>query len=72
MPFNQFGYYRNDQYNYTGIATNRGPDNRIFIEDVDISRFDRVLENEVRKFNPNVFSTLIDFELSKFRFPRQS
>tara|TARA_R100000315_G_C5231262_1_gene142278 strand:- start:929 stop:1795 length:867 start_codon:yes stop_codon:yes gene_type:complete len=72
MPFNQFGYYRNDQYNYTGIANGKGPDGRIFIEDIDISRFDRVLENEVRKFNPNVYSTLIDFELSKFRFPRQS
>ena len=72
MPFNQFGYYRSGQYNYTGVIDGKNDSQQIFLNDVNISRFDRVLENEVRKFNPNVFSTLIDFELSKFRFPRQS
>lgn len=72
MPFNQFGYYRNSQFNYTGLVNGKDDSQQIFIEDVNISRFDRVLENEVRKFNPNVYSTLIDFELSKFRFPRQA
>ena len=71
MPFNQFGYYRNGQYNYTGVINGKTDADQIFLNDINISRFDRVLENEVRKFNPNVFSTLIDFELSKFRFPRQ-
>ena len=72
MPFNSFGYFRNDnEYNYTGVAATKGYSNQIFIEDVVVSRFDRVLENEVRKFNPNVYSTLIDFEISNFRFPRQ-
>jgi len=71
MPFNQFGYYRdNVQYNYTGITDGKNDAQQIFIEDVNIARFDRVLENEVRKFNPNVYSTLIDFELNKIRFPR--
>ena len=72
MPFNQFGYYRSGQYNYTGVIDGKNDSQQIFLKDVNISRFDRVLENEVRKFNPNVYSTLIDFELSKFRFPRQS
>ena len=72
MPFNQFGYYRSGQYNYTGVIDGKTDAQQIFLNDVNISRFDRVLENEVRKFNPNVYSTLIDFELSKFRFPRQS
>ena len=71
MPFNQFGYYRNSQYNYTGSIAGKGADKQFFIEDVNVSRFDRVLENEVRKFNPNVYSTLIDFEVSKIRTPRQ-
>tara|TARA_R100001082_G_scaffold3773_1_gene2996 strand:+ start:3331 stop:4194 length:864 start_codon:yes stop_codon:yes gene_type:complete len=71
MPFNQFGYYRNSQYNYTGIMDGKTNADQVFLNDINISRFDRVLENEVRKFNPNVYSTLIDFELSKFRFPRQ-
>ena len=72
MPFNQYGYYRNDvQYNYTGITDGKGDPGLMFLEDVNISRFDRVLENEVRKFNPNVYSTLIDFEINKARFPRQ-
>jgi hypothetical protein len=71
MPFNQFGYYKNDvQYNYTGVTDGKGDAQQIFVEDVNVARFDRVLENEVRKFNPNVFSTLIDFELNKIRFPR--
>ena len=72
MPFNQFGYYRSGQYNYTAVVGGKNDSQQIFLNDVNISRFDRVLENEVRKFNPNVYSTLIDFELSKFRFPRQS
>ena len=71
MPFNQFGYYRNSQYDYTGIVNGKGSDQQLYVEDVNISRFDRVLENEVRKFNPNVFSTLIDFEVTKIRTPRQ-
>ena len=72
MPFNQFGYYRNDvQYNYTGVTDSKTESSKFFLEDVNISRFDKVLENEVRKFNPNVYSTLIDFEISKVRNPRQ-
>ena len=72
MPFNQYGYYRNDvQFNYTGVVNGKGPADLMFLEDVNVSRFDRVLENEVRKFNPNVYSTLIDFEINKVRFPRQ-
>jgi|TARA_R110002051_G_scaffold294148_1_gene359358 hypothetical protein len=72
MPFNQYGYYRNDtQFNYTGVVNGKGDPDLMFLEDVNISRFDRVLENEVRKFNPNVYSTLIDFEINKARFPRQ-
>jgi len=71
MPFNQFGYYRNSQYNYTGIVNGKGSEEQLYVEDVNVSRFDRVLENEVRKFNPNVYSTLIDFEVTKIRTPRQ-
>ena len=71
MPFNQFGYYRNDvQYNYTGVTDGKNESQQFFLEEVNVSRFNRVLENEVRKFNPNVYSTIIDFELSKIRFPR--
>ena len=72
MPFNQYGYYRNDVlYNYTGVVNGKGDADLMFLEDVNVSRFDKVLENEVRKFNPNVYSTLIDFEINKARFPRQ-
>jgi len=71
MPFNSFGYYNNDvQYNYTGVVNSKSYDQQMFIEDVNIARFDKVMENEVRKFNPNVFSTLIDFEINKVRSPR--
>jgi|TARA_R110000824_G_scaffold150729_2_gene321451 hypothetical protein len=81
MPFNQFGFYKDFNpatpetalatvYNYTGVTAGKTESQQFFLEDVNISRFDRVLENEVRKFNPNVFSTLIDFEINKIRFPR--
>lgn len=70
MPFDQFGYYRNGtQYNYDTVASTKNAGQKCFLEEVNISRFDRVLENEVRKFNPNVYSTLIDFEISKVRNP---
>ena len=70
MPFNQFGYYRNDvQYNYDTVVAGKNESQKCFLEEVNISRFDRALENEVRKFNPNVYSTLIDFEISKVRNP---
>ena len=70
MPFNQFGYYRNDvQYNYDTVNDGKTETNKFYLEDVNVSRFDRVLENEVRKFNPNVYSTLIDFEINKVRNP---
>ena len=71
MPFNQFGYYNNGtQYNYTSVTSSKSEADTVFLEEVSVARFDRVLENEVRKFNPNVYSTLIDFELNKIRFPR--
>ena len=71
MPFNSLGGYRDGvQYNYTGTANTKDNSQQLFLEDVNVSRFDRVLENEVRKFNPNVYSTIIDFEINKIRFPR--
>tara|TARA_Y100000034_G_scaffold133111_1_gene197744 strand:- start:72 stop:938 length:867 start_codon:yes stop_codon:yes gene_type:complete len=71
MPFNSLGGYRdNVQYNYTGISSTKNGSQQLFLEDVNVSRFDKVLENEVRKFNPNVYSTIIDFEINKIRFPR--
>ena len=71
MPFNSLGGYRdNVQYNYTGTANTKNDSQQMFLEDVNVSRFDRTLENEVRKFNPNVYSTIIDFEVNKIRFPR--
>ena len=72
MPFDQFGYYKDGvQYNYTGVTAGESAAQKVFLEEINISRFDRVMENEVRKFNPNVFSTIIDFELNKVRNPRE-
>tara|TARA_R100001377_G_scaffold84226_2_gene67286 strand:- start:118 stop:984 length:867 start_codon:yes stop_codon:yes gene_type:complete len=72
QPFNALGGYRdNVQYNYTGITDCKDESQKAFLDEVNISRFDRALENEVRKFNPNVYSSIIDFEISKVRFPRQ-
>jgi hypothetical protein len=72
QPFNALGGYRdNVQYNYTGITDCKDESQKAFLDEVNISRFDRSLENEVRKFNPNVYSSIIDFEISKVRFPRQ-
>jgi hypothetical protein len=51
------------------VVAGKSESQKCFLEEVNISRFDRALENEVRKFNPNVYSTLIDFEISKVRNP---
>ena len=40
------------------------------IPGVNTTNFLRTSLNEVRKFNPNVFSTIIDFEINKVRSPR--
>ena len=57
-------------WHLNGSENRKTKNQHFFLEEVNVSRFDRVLENEVRKFNPNVYSTIIDFEINKARFPR--
>ena len=32
MPFNQFGYYRSSQYDYTGIVNGKGSDQQLYVD----------------------------------------
>jgi len=76
MPFNALGDYRNNvQFNYTGITDARSPDcvstTGVFIDNVYTSKIGGVTYTQKTNINPDVFSMIIDFEISDIRTPRQ-
>lgn len=71
MPFNSFGGYKDAaQYNFTGVTASKGSTASCFLEEVFVSNMDRAVSSKIRSLNPDVFTTIIDFELNNFRFPR--
>lgn len=72
MPFNIFGSISSGYYNYNSLYNNNSMDSDyMFIENVYVSKIDNRFINSYNKLNPNVFTSFIDFELSKNRYPRQ-
>ncbi len=76
MPFNALGDYRNNvQFNYTGLTDARSPDcvstTGVFIDNVYTSKIGGVTYTQKTNINPDVFSMIIDFEISDIRTPRQ-
>ena len=70
MPFNALGDFKdNQQYNYTGLADTTSKTG-VFIDNVYTSKIGGVTYTQKTNVNPDVFSMVIDFELSDFRFPR--
>ena len=70
MPFNALGDYRNNvQYNYTGLSS-QFPDSGVFIDNVYTSKIGGVTYTQKTNINPDVFSMIIDFEVSDIRLPR--
>ena len=71
MPFNSFGGYKDKvQYNFTGVAAGKGSQNSCFVEEVFVSNLERGVQSRIRDLNPDIFTNIIDFELTKFRYPR--
>jgi hypothetical protein len=75
MPFNVFGDYRDGQkYNYIDFATGTAHQgNQLYINDVKVSRvsYNKMEQRgDFRDINPEVYTTIIDFEVRIPRFPR--
>ena len=71
MPFNSFGGYKDgDQFNFTDDTSSKGSTNSCFIEEVFVSNLERGVQSRIRDLNPDIFTNIIDFELTKFRYPR--
>ena len=73
MPYNTLGDYKSGEpWNYTGVTVNFEENNYIFIENVGVSKFSRDVNIKVNNLNPDVFNGVIDFEVTKPRFPRRA
>jgi hypothetical protein len=64
LPFNAFGAYTGQSYNYTGLATGTG----VFIESASVSKNVGAGYNDL---NPDIHAAFVDFELIETRKPRQ-
>ena len=70
MPFNTLGDFTNNQpYNYTNL-TSAHSQTGIFIDKVYSSKIGGISYSQKTNVNPDVFSMIIDFELSDVRDPR--
>jgi hypothetical protein len=68
-PFNVFGGYKSHtNYNYTGVTNGKNVIDRLYINEVAVSKTDR-LSSEVNN-NPDIFFGIIDFEAVAYRYPR--
>lgn len=71
MPFNSLGdFTSNQQYNYTGLAKSTSTTG-VFIDNVYTSKIGGITYSQKTNVNPDVFSMIIDFELTDVREPRQ-
>jgi hypothetical protein len=74
MPFNALGAFKNNvNYSYINLVTGKQSDDKfIFIDEVNVAKFSRDVNLKIENMNPDVFNGVIDFELSKPRWPRKS
>jgi len=73
MPYNTFGDYKSGvAYNYTGLTQTFESDNYFHIDNVGVSKFTRDVNLRINNLNPDVFNGVIDFEISKARYPRRA
>ena len=69
-PFNVFGGYKSHtNYNYTGVINGKNVIDRLYINEVAVSKTDR-FNSEVSNNNPDIFFGMIDFEAVAYRYPR--
>ena len=71
MPFNSFGGYKDGaQFNYSTSTNSKNSTTSCFVEEVYVSNLERGVQTRMRSLNPDIFTSIIDFELTKFRYPR--
>ena len=71
MPFNSLGdFTNNQQYNYTGLASSASTTG-VFIDNVYATKIGGITYSQKTNVNPDVFSMILDFELTDIREPRQ-
>lgn len=71
MPFNNIGDFKSGiLYNYDSLTANKSESEQLFIDNVFISKAGGLSYAQKTNLNPDVFSMIIDFELSNFRSPR--
>ncbi len=71
MPFNNIGDFKNNiVYNYDALTANKPETGQMFLDNVAVSKIGGLSFAQKTNLNPNVFSMIIDFELSNFRYPR--
>ena len=72
MPFNSLGDFVNVTipYNYTTLSQGTPANDRIFLDNVFISKISGLSFSQKSNQNPEVFSMIIDFELNMMRYHR--
>tara|TARA_Y100000004_G_C8938782_1_gene423225 strand:- start:967 stop:1839 length:873 start_codon:yes stop_codon:yes gene_type:complete len=75
MPFNFFGDFRSGKhYDYRFFATGTTHNNNfVYLDDVRVTRFGSSMpdSSSMEDLNPEIYTSVIDFDLTKPRFPRQ-
>jgi len=66
-PYNVYGSFKTGLYNYTGLVANK---DYSFINDIHISKFQPSIYSQMKLVNPGIHFGVIDFEISKVRYPR--
>lgn len=70
MPYNNLGG-TNSGYNYETLVSGKNQaNNSIFLEKVTVSPLNYSAYSNLRELNPNIYCSLIDFDLRAFRQPR--
>tara|TARA_A100001201_G_C4061027_1_gene192694 strand:+ start:209 stop:1138 length:930 start_codon:yes stop_codon:yes gene_type:complete len=74
MPYNSLGSFKSgNNYSYTGLIKGKSDEDQyVFIDEVNIAKFSRDVNLKVENMNPDVFNGVIDFEISKPRYPRKA
>lgn len=70
MPYNALGGV-NSGYNYINLVSGKNQStNSIFLEKVSVSPLNYSAYSNLRELNPNIYCSLIDFDLRAYRQPR--
>ena len=74
MPFNNLGGFKSGiSYSYTGVIKPIEDEGKyLHIDGVGVSKFNREINLKIDNLNPNVFNGVIDFEVTKPRYPHRS